>query len=395
MEFQKKRFENGLIVLFEKRSLPITTIVIASRYGSGYESEKLKGVAHFIEHMLFKGTKKRSQYEIVSEIEKVGGEINAFTAREVTAFHAKIPSAYFDKGFDVLSDLFFNPLFNKEEMEKERKVILEEAKMHHDIPQYHVMNKIKEMLYKKPFSLSGIGTAESINTIKRNNLFDYHQHYHSSPVLVVVGNTSFNSVLEFARGFKIKKEKMELKPEIIKINKEEIEKRKGIDQAHVVLATHMPSLMQKGRYEAEIINAVLGFGMSSRLWQEIREKRGLAYSVKSIIEQEKNYGNLLLYIGTEGKNIKKVKEIAIKEIKKLQQLKNKEVEEAKEQLIGKYSLDNEESIWTAEMLLLNEIAGNAEEFYKYPERISAVKLEDVRRLAKIKNYSFFALVPEK
>jgi predicted Zn-dependent peptidase len=196
------------------------------------------------------------------------------------------------------------------------------------------------------------------------------------------------------RKFSIKKSVLESKLAINKTNRAIIEKRAGLDQIHLALAVHMPSLSDKRRYGAEIMSTILGGGMSSRLWQEVREKLGIAYSIHSLVEQEMSYGSLIIYAGINKDYQNKVREVILKEIKKLQDLKEKELEEAKEQLIGNFSLENENGINTAQHLALNEMAMEAEEFYRYPERISEVKLEDVKKLAKIKKYSFVALAPK-
>jgi len=181
---------------------------------------------------------------------------------------------------------------------------------------------------------------------------------------------------------------------IEKINASLIEKRKGIDQAQLVFGYHMPSLLDKKRYAAEILDVILGKGMASRLFQEIREKRGLAYAVKGMLEQDKNYGYEMIYIGTVKEKINEIKELILKEIKKMQNLEKKDFEQAKEQLHGLNALATESSADVMRVLIQEENAGNAEEYYKYDERIEKVKLEDVRKLARLGGYSFVALVPD-
>jgi predicted Zn-dependent peptidase len=394
-EFYKTKLENGLVILFEKRRLPITNIMYSSRFGSAYEPSRLKGIAHLIEHMLFKGTKNRSQKEIAGTIERVGGVFNAFTAQQQTTFWIKVPSNYSDLGFEILSDMVLNPLFDERELKKEKNVILEEQKRWHDIPENYIFIKIKEALYKSPFGLSPFGSKQTLERISRDALVKFHNNNSSKGILTVVGNEDFGEIMEDAkRKFSIKKSVLESKLAINKTNRAIIEKRAGLDQIHLALAVHMPSLSDKRRYGAEIMSTILGGGMSSRLWQEVREKLGIAYSIHSLVEQEMSYGSLIIYAGINKDYQNKVREVILKEIKKLQDLKEKELEEAKEQLIGNFSLENENGINTAQHLALNEMAMEAEEFYRYPERISEVKLEDVKKLAKIKKYSFVALAPK-
>jgi len=171
LEFYRKKLENGITVIFEKRDSPNVVAVSTSvKFGAQYECKKIKGISHFIEHLVFKGTKNRNVSQIPREIESKGGIINAFTSEEITSFWNKLPSKYFNLGADVSRDLILNPLFEKEALERERKVILEEIKMYHDNPSSYVIEKIKEMLYKEPFNMSIAGTLESVGKLSRMDI---------------------------------------------------------------------------------------------------------------------------------------------------------------------------------------------------------------------------------
>ena len=394
-EFFKKKLKNGLTILFEKRNLPVVSISANVMQGSGYENEKEKGISHFCEHLLFKGTKKRAYKEIASEIEKKGGILNGYTDEEVTGFWNKIPSKHFSSGMEIVSDLILNPRFDKKEFEKEKKVILEEIKMYRDNPQAYVLFKIKEMLYKKPFGIEGIGTEKSVSGIKREEIIKfYNSNYKTGRMILgVVGNTSIEEVEDFANRFP-KTQGNGKKIKIEKVNKQVEEIRKGIDQANLAVGFHISSLKEKNRYNYEIFNAILASGMSSKLFEEIREKRGLAYGVKGMIEQGKDYGYYVIYIGTTKDKVKLCKEIVLKEIKNIKNLKKRDLEEAKEQLIGLRKVESEESVGVMNELVQEEIAGNADEYYKYDERINEVKLDNIKKISKLKSYSSFALVPE-
>jgi len=396
IEFYRKRLKNGLTVLFEKRSLPVVCSSVGVRWGSEHESERLKGVSHFIEHLVFKGTKKRNVQQISEEIEKKGGIINAFTSEEITCFWNKLPSRHLGVGIDIASDLALNPLFEKEALERERKVILEEIKMYHDNPQFYVINKIKELLYEKPFGLFGAGTIETMSKMKREDVLNtFKENYATNNmILAVVGKAEFQEICEFAERAFPKTEKKIKEGKIVLKNSQLIEKRKALEQAHLVFGYHVPTLLSKNRYAAEILDIILAGGMSSRLFQEIREKRGLAYAVKSFLEQDKNYSYEGIYIGTTKEKVKEVKELILKEIKKMQKLEKKEFEEAKEHLIGLREVESETSEQVMMELITEENSGNSEEYYKYEQKIQEIKLEDVKELAKLKGYSFIALVPE-
>ena len=393
-EFYRKKLDNGLTVIFEKRKIPVVAVSTSVKFGAQFETEKIKGISHFIEHLVFKGTKKRDVVEIAKEVEGKGGIINAFTGEEVTCYWNKLPSKHFSLGADITRDLVTNPLFEEKALERERKVILEEIKMYKDNPTTYVMEKIKEMLYEKPFNLSIAGTAKIVSSLSRKKVIDLFDNIYGTNNMVfsVVGDVSWSNVLEEAKKFIKKNKKINSIPIVLK-NGQSMEKRKGIDQAHVILGFHMPRLIDKNRYAAEIFSSILGGGMSSRLFQEIREKRGLCYTIKSSLDQSKDYSYEIIYSGTMKSNVNKIKEIALKEIKKLKDLDNKDFEDAKERLIGLRQISMEKADATMIDLLQEELGGNAENYYKYEEEINKVKIQDVKDLSNLKGYSFVSLVP--
>lgn len=398
--FYKTILPNGMTLLFEKRKVPITSTIAATRFGGAYESDKIKGIAHFIEHSVFETTKRTSK-EINLEIEKKGGEWNAFTSEEETAFWIKMDSKHFDLSMDIISDIMLHPAFTDKNFKKEKGIILQEIKMYHDLPNYHVLDRLKDALYQKPFAIPIIGTEKIISTVPKKTLMDYHNQYYvpSNMVLSVSGKAEFDEVKIMAQKYFQKKssnQKFSIPFKITSLNstKEFVEKRKNLDQAHLALGFTIPTRMDKGRYSSEVLNASLGVGMSSPLVQEIREKRGLAYSVRSDLDQGNNFGYCYVYAGIRKDAVKEVKEIILREIKKLSSLQKRDFEETKEQLIGRYYLDMENSMKTAQNLMYEELTAGAEEYYHYPERISEVRLADVRGLSKIKKYGYVAVVPE-
>ncbi|MEK6830717.1 MAG: pitrilysin family protein [Nanoarchaeota archaeon] len=393
-EFHRKKLDNGLTVIFEKRKAPVVAVSSSVKFGAQYESENVKGISHFIEHLVFKGTKKRKVDEIPREIENKGGIINAFTSEDITSYWNKLPSNYFKLGADISRDLVLNPLFEKNALERERKVILEEIKMYNDNPNSYVLEKIKEMLYKKPFNMSIAGTLKTVSSLSREKVVElFNSIYASSNVIFsVVGNVDWKDVLNEAKKFpNTKKEIKDVK--ISLSNGQLVKKRRGIDQAHEVFGFHMPKLTDKKRYSAEVFDAILGGGMSSRLFQEIREKRGLCYSIRSSLDQSRDYSYEAIYVGTTKEKVNLVKSLILKEIKKLKYLKLVDLNEAKEKLIGLREISKEKSESSMFDLLHEEIGGNAENYYDYDQGINKVKLEDVRNLSRLKGYSFVALVP--
>ncbi|MDP2629068.1 MAG: pitrilysin family protein [Nanoarchaeota archaeon] len=397
MNLQKKILKNGMTILFEKRDLPVVSVAFAVRNGGINESEGEKGISHFIEHLLYKGTSTRNAEKIAEEIEKNGGVLNGFTDEEITAYWCKMPSKHIDVALNVLGDMVKNPLFDEKEIEKERKVIFEEIKMRRDIPSAYVFDEIKNYLYEKPFGIPLIGSQETLNSVGRKEIVDKFKRVYqpNNMVLCVVGNTDFDKLVEFAeKNFGEGKGKV---PEFeIKLkNETRIEKRKGIDQANLILAHHVPVAREKN-YASYVLNCLMAGGMSSRLFKEIREKRNLAYAVKGEADVNKNFAYNLIWVGTTKENVEHVKKIILEEFEKVsKELNEKELKQVKEQLIGNYHISMEDSQTQMINLLLSEIHGNAEDFYEFEKDISAVKLEEVKKLAKIKNYSFFALVPEE
>jgi len=394
VEFHREKLDNGVTVIFEKRKIPVIAVASSVKFGAQYEKEDIKGISHFIEHLVFKGTKKRSVTEIPKEIEDKGGIINAFTSEEITAFWNKLPSKHFSLGADISRDLVLNPIFEKEALERERKVILEEIKMYHDNPVTHVLEKIKEMLYEKPFNMSVAGTVGTVSKLSRERVIDlFNQIYASNNIIFsVVGDAEWGDVLEEAKKFPPTNRKINSIPIILK-NQEIIEKRKGIDQAHEAIGFHMPSLKDKNRHAAEVFDSILGGGMSSRLFQEVREKRGLCYAIKTSLEQSKDFSYETIYSGTVKEKINEIKEIVIKEIKKIKELKKSDFEEVKERLIGSRQISKEKCDSTMIELLQEELGGDASKYYDYEEDISRVKLQDVRDLSNLKGFSFVALLP--
>jgi len=395
VEFYRKKLDNGLTVIFEKRKIPVVSIASSVKFGAQYEHEGVKGISHFIEHLVFKGTKNRTVQEIPQQIESKGGILNAFTGEEITAYWNKLPSKHFELGADISIDLVSNPLFEKGALERERKVILEEIKMYHDNPSTHVLEKVKEMLYEKPFSMSIAGTHQTVLGLSRQRIIDLFNLIYTTNNMVfsVVGNTTWNKVLEQARKFPKTQNEISHVP-ILPKSEELIEKRKGIDQAHEVLGFHMPKLNNKNRYAAEIFDSILGGGMSSRLFQEVREKRGLCYAIKSNLEQSKDYSYEIIYAGTVKEKVNEIKKLVLKEIKRMKYLNKTDFNEAKEKLIGLREISKEKCDLTMIELLQEELAGNAEEYYKYENKINSIKLNDVRALSKLRGYGFVALVPD-
>lgn len=394
MKFNKTVLKNGLTVLHEKRDVPVTTVMLASKFGSMHESADRKGIAHFLEHMVFKGTKTRSAGQIASEVEKVGGILNAFTGEQETAFHVKLPSNQLSKAMEIIFDIYFNPSFPEEEIKKEANVICEEIRMYNDDPFRHVLDKIKECLYKDPFGLSATGSEENVRSFGRRDFLEVHDNYYSASnsILSVVGNNEFEEVVALAEKFS--KDNPVGKISIPKIENQILnitEERNELQQANLAIGFHFPNSL---KYAADVFTTILGEGMSSKLFTEVREKRGMAYAVKTYQEINKDYGFMVIYVGTEKNKVAEVIKLCVEEVKKMSGISDKELAEGKQQLIGNFEVGKEDSSNACLALINEEINGKAEDYYVYKENIENVKLEEIKTLAGVRNYGYFVLSPK-
>lgn len=395
-KFYRKVLGNGMTVILEKRNVPVVAVSIAIKAGGINEDFYEKGISHFIEHMLYKGTTSRNAKQISESIEKNGGVLNGFTEENITAFWCKMPSNKLSIALDVLSDMVKNPLFDEKELEKERKVIFEEMKMRRDDPRGYISDKIQGCLYGPPLGLDLIGSVRTMSSIDRNKLVKRFKETYTpdNMILCVVGDADFSELIKFAeRNFGNDKGKVK-QFKIVEKNKSVIEKRPGLDQANLMLAFHTPLAYDKKSYAAQLLVALMSHGLSSRLFQEIREKRNLAYSIAGHAAINRYYSYALIYAGTSKENVKKVRKLILEEFNKVsKELDEKELREVKEQIIGNYKISMEDSAMHMAHLLLEEVNGTIKDVYNFEKKIREVKLRNVKELAKIKKHSFFALLP--
>jgi predicted Zn-dependent peptidase len=402
VKFYKKILDNGMTIILEKRKLPVVSLAYAIKIGSKHEKINEKGISHFIEHLLYKGTKKRSAIQISKEIEENGGELNGFTSENLVAYWAKMPSKKISIALEVLTDMIKNPLFEEKEIEKERQVIYEEIKMYKDNPRLHVFDKIREQLYKEPFSIGIAGEIETLEKIKKEQIVKFYKKNYTpnNLILAAVGNINFNKLIKFAKKEfnKIKEKQQQPKVSIQTHYKSKIEKRQGIEQANLIFAYRIPKANQKENYAAQILSELTAGGMSSILFEEIREKRNLAYAVRGDSEIDKDFAYNFIYIGCIPKNKEKIKKIILEEFKKISEnLKKEKLNKIKEQMIGKSQINQEESQNQLSRLLFYEASTDAKELYSFEKKIREVKLEEIKKIAKEiskKQYAFYGLIPK-
>lgn len=384
----KIRLNNGITVITQKKRTDSVTIQVIVKTGSNDEKDGIRGISHFIEHMLFEGTKKRTYLQIANEIESLGGELNAATSNEITFYYIKILKKHFSKALDVLSDLVQNPLFSKRSIEKERKVILSEAKMTYDDPRFYQWVLFSKALYKKyPAKYPIIGSIDNIKKIDRKDIVShYNAHYHPNNIIItIVGGLSRDVIKCVKNRFRIKPRdaiqvKYHVEPEQAKpVN---IYEKRKIQQSYLVLGYKTVCRKHKDSYTLDVIRAILGKGLSGRMFNEIRSKRGLGYEVGIHHEANPNYGFFSVYVTIDKKNINLVKSIILKELRKLNNVTKAELKEAMDYIEGEFLLRNEDTKDYAHSLSLWEVSSKAEDFEKYIKNIKKTTLSDIVRISE-------------
>jgi predicted Zn-dependent peptidase len=399
MQFKTTILKNGLrVVTAPMKDTNIVTVIVAVAAGSKYETKNVNGLSHFIEHMLFKGTKKRPKTKDIAEaLDAVGGDFNAFTSQESTAFFAKVDKRHLELALDVVSDIYLNSKLDKKEIEKERGVILQEINMYEDTPMLAVQEEFEELLYgDQPAGWKIIGTKENVASVQRNDFVGYMKNFYTAKNTVVCvsgnfGETGEKGVIREIRKIfsKIRKgvENKKLKT-IEKQSKPELKiKHKKTDQAHLVLGFRGYDMFHPDRFALSVLTSILGGTMSSRLFLSVREKLGLAYYISASSENYSDSGYLSIRAGvdTDKKKIEKTVRTIMQEIGKIRDkgVSDKELKKAKDNFSGKMALSLESSDEVASFLAGQELSRRE---IKNPEeilcQIDKVKKDDILRVAR-------------
>jgi predicted Zn-dependent peptidase len=361
--YQKTVLDNGIKVITEEIPyLQSISIGVWVNTGSRDEQPHENGISHFIEHLLFKGTERRTAFDIAKEIDSVGGTLNAFTGREYTCFYAKVINKNLLLAIDLLSDIFLHPLMDVKDVEKERMVILQEIKMVEDTPDDYIHDLFNQVCWgNHPLGFPIFGTKELVQSFSRDQIFQFFgENYQPNRIVIcAAGNLHHQEVVDaigatYGQIPKSEKVKERLRPDSISTTN--IWKR-DLEQIHFCLGTKGLQYNHSLRFASYLLNTVLGGGMSSRLFQEIRENRGLAYSVYSYLPSYIDTGLVVVYAGTNGGAFQEVIELILKEFNRLktEPFKNGELETAKEQLKGNLLLSLESSDNLMTRLAKNEI----------------------------------------
>ncbi|GGB30696.1 insulinase family protein [Virgibacillus dakarensis] len=338
---EKHTSENGLRIVLENiPAVRSVTIGIWVLTGSRNENEQNNGISHFLEHMFFKGTKTRSAKDIAEAFDAIGGQVNAFTSKEYTCFYAKVLDTHKELALDILADMFFNSAFDEEEMEREKKVVLEEIKMYEDTPDDIVHDLLARASYgDHPLGYPILGTEEHLKSFKPENLRNYIKARYTPENVVVsiagnVNNTFIEKVDHYFGSYQSEYKRAKvLKPTFIASS---IERNKETEQAHLCLGYDGLAVDDENMYSLIIMNNVLGGSMSSRLFQDVREQQGLAYAVFSYHSSFQDNGLLTIYAGTGKTQLPLLQDTIRKTVDTLitDGLTDKELKNSKEQLKG-------------------------------------------------------------
>lgn len=382
---RKIKLKNGLTIIYDKQPTKSVSIQVTVKVGSINETKQNNGISHFIEHMLFEGTKKRTTQEIANEIERLGGEINAATTTERTFYYIKILNKYFDKALDVVSDIIQNPKFDIKSLEKEKKVILNEINLVNDEPRFYQFILFQRLLFDSNAKLPTYGDKEVVKNLTRNDLLDYFNQYYISNniVISIVGNIK-DPIEKIKKKFnKLKYKK--IKKLIIKEGKNKLKKiieKKKVNQTYLVLGYKVPKRDSKESYIFDVLQAILGRGQSGKLFDEIRTKRGLAYEVGVHNEPGISISLFAVYVNTDKKNVNKVIKIILNEFAKLKKIDNKDLNEAKTYIEGNFALENEDTKEKSNLIGFWELINKSENVNNYIKNIKKVTINDVRNVVK-------------
>lgn len=383
---EKYTLANGLRIVLEPvshvRSVSIGIWILT---GSRNETNENNGVSHFLEHMLFKGTKNRTAQDIAESFASIGGHVNAFTAKEYTCYYARVLDSYKEYALDILTDMFFNSLFSEDELAREKKVIMEEIKMYEDAPDDQVHHLLSKAVFgNHSLGRSILGTEEHLESMTRQTLIDYMEQYYSpnNIVISIAGNVEQSFIKKVEKMFsnfeRNNNNILRTKPTYVF---DSITREKDIEQAHLCFG--FPGLAAKddSAVSLALINSTLGAGMSSRLFQEIREKRGLAYSVFSYHNAYVDSGMFGLYAGTTKEQLPVLKKAIDETIEELVEnsLTEQELSNKKEQLKGNILLSLENTSSRMSRNGRNELLLNKHRTLDdITEEIEAVDLQMIR-----------------
>ena len=381
-----KQLDNGIRLIVKQMSglLSVTMGIIVGT-GACVETDEEDGISHFIEHMMFKGTKKRNAFNISDEMDAIGAQVNAFTGKDITCYYAKSTSDHAAEAFEILSDIFLNSTFPADEMKREKGVIIEEISMNEDTPDDLCLDLLSKAFFgEKNYGRNILGPRKNVRGFKKADILSYMGERYTADNIVIsmAGNISIEEAQGLVEKYfsSVPRGNGTQRTVEVRLQSKNLSKKKDIEQVHIGIA--YPSMK---RYEpladaTMIVNAVLGGSMSSRLFQEVREKRGLAYTVYSYLTSYKDTGSLVVYAGVNSDNYLQSVE-AINAC--INDIRNKNITEyefrrGKEQLLASQIFAQEST--SSQMLLYGKeliYSGNIYNFEERVKKINAVTYQDV------------------
>jgi len=390
--YRKTVLENGLrIITHPMKKMQSVAVGVWIKTGGRYETADYKGIAHYFEHLVFKGSRKYSCRRIKESIEGVGGSLNGFTSEEVTCYLVKMPKAHLDLALDILSDMSINPLLDQEEIEKERTVILEEAKMYKDLPQSYVQELLDELLWPgQPLGMPIIGSAESISRIDKDSLISFKNRYYvpSNMIISAAGVLEHNKLVRRVKGifspFRSKQVSAFSKVKEDQLNPQLKLLDKYTEQTHLALGFHGFKRDHPSRYALGLLHVILGANMSSRLFNELREKKGLAYEIGTQVKHFHDTGAFIVHAGIDNHKVSEALGVILAELEKTKErlVTLDEFRRAKDFYLGQLTLSLEETL--DHMLWIGESTAALNEVHSLKDiikKINRVKRQDIRDAA--------------
>lgn len=391
--YQKTELKNGLrIVTHRMKDRYSASIGFWIGAGGRYEEDRIKGAAHFIEHVVFKGSAKYSCDEIKQQVEGVGGTLNAFTSEEQTCYYAKIPAQHLAQAFDVLSDIVFFPKINPQEVKKEADVIVEEIKMYRDLPQYMVVELLEETMWPNhPLGKSLAGSVATVSNMTKGDLKTFFERNYNPANIVIAacGDFDHQTIVHLAENKmgKIQKGEVSQYAPASRAKHEPHVKlfHKKIEQMHLALGMYGYHEQHPERYPLSLLSVILGGNMSSRLFVEVREKRGLAYSIGCQPKFLHDAGQLMIRAGVDNTKIVETLKVILKELEKIRKkdISPREFKQGKDYLLGQLQLGLEDTmehmLWIGEDLVSVNRTKTLESVIAEFERLTPA---DVKRVAK-------------
>lgn len=405
--YKKSEIKNGIRVVSElhpaSRAVSLGIWVLT---GTRDESLDEAGISHFLEHLVFKGTKTRNAYQIAKSLEALGGELNAYTTREYTCYHALVLKDHWEQALDVLTDLVSNMHLTKKDFNLEKGVILQEIAMSDDSHEEIVFDIFYDKVYgKHPLARPILGTPKSIAEMTQKKVDAYYKRTYTGKNIIIsaAGCVDHQEVVEAVQSRLSAKKKSQLKTKRTTPKWKKIRHvvDKQAEQVHMLLGFPTSSFQDKFRFEAYVVNTLLGGGMTSRLYQSVREKKGLVYSIYSALNTHIDSGMIYIYAGTEHKNVKNVGEIVFKELRKLKAkgVSKQDVEMSKTQIIGSILLGSDDIENRMTSLGVNEMVfGKHRSVDSVIEEIKRVSVDSVNeyitKYLSLKNVSGVLLGPQ-